>query len=149
MVIFLFYQNCLWVSTLTSCIEIHRLRKTKLDALTQKHTFLWNFYETRRNCFSMHASTIHFGSILTYFMTLSAWKCMQEALALNTFTTSQISSTVIDYFLRYLISDIASCHPLETSLNLSWIWYTSRVNTIRIVLSKFCIRIYLYNKQMQ
>ena len=89
------------------------------------------FMKLEETVFSMHASTIHFGSILTYFMTLSAWKCMQEALALNTFTTSQISSTVIDYFLRYLISDIASCHPLETSLNLSWIWYTPRVKTIR------------------
>ena len=47
---------------------------------TETHFFVKFLLFEKKTVFSMHASTIHFRSILTYFMTLSAWKCMQEAL---------------------------------------------------------------------
>ena len=47
---------------------------------TETHFFVKFEWNWKKIVFSMHASTIHFRGILTYFMT-SAWKCMQKSLA--------------------------------------------------------------------
>ena len=104
------------ISTLTSCIEIHRLRKTKLDALTQKHTFLWNFYETRRNCF-FNACFYH--SLWKHTDIFHDTKCMKvHARSSGTKYLYYLTNQLYCHWLFPTIFNIRYCQ-LSSSRNLS------------------------------